>query len=361
MRRERGASARTERALTRARDAQLGSSHSTSADFDASTVFHDLTNEFKDWLVLNWIATTVWSHQTPTGTASTRWMKEYDQASKTSSQFPITQTTLEGMFGHTAGSIEIPINLKAEFPTYWSQGWLSSIFSPPDQPNHTFDSAVEDMMGKLLLQKEYDLASDFSKFLPESNWSSYLKGRLHIALGENHLASLSFQKPAYNLGMYISPDVCHDIPLTQPALGIGFSIDMSDTAHLVPELEQDMFSDGLPRYYNHVLGLFEKARAYSYASEFAQLGLNSMMGSEDQNLKSELLQRLFTASMQTSRFEEAYTALVRHSDSALYGTLTRLAREEHDANFSTENYPRSRHWSRRWLHSPRRQHFSSFL
>lgn len=332
-----------------------------SADFDASTVFHDLTNEFKDWLVLNWIATTVWSHQTPTGTASTRWMKEYDQASKTSSQFPITQTTLEGMFGHTAGSIEIPINLKAEFPTYWSQGWLSSIFSPPDQPNHTFDSAVEDMMGKLLLQKEYDLASDFSKFLPESNWSSYLKGRLHIALGENHLASLSFQKPAYNLGMYISPDVCHDIPLTQPALGIGFSIDMSDTAHLVPELEQDMFSDGLPRYYNHVLGLFEKARAYSYASEFAQLGLNSMMGSEDQNLKSELLQRLFTASMQTSRFEEAYTALVRHSDSALYGTLTRLAREEHDANFSTENYPRSRHWSRRWLHSPRRQHFSSFL
>lgn len=174
-----------------------------SEDFDASVVFYDLTNEFKDWMVLNWIAKTVWSHQTPTGRASTRWMKELDQASKTSSHFPITQTTLEGMFGHIAGSIEIPNHLQTEFLTYWSQGWLSSVFSPADQPNYNFDSAVEDMMGKLLLQKEYDLAKDFSKFLPESSWSSYLKGRLHISLGENHLAALAFQKPAYNLGAYI--------------------------------------------------------------------------------------------------------------------------------------------------------------
>lgn len=79
-----------------------------------------------------------------------------------------------------------------------------------------------------------------------------------------------------------------------------------------------MFSDGLPKYYHHVLGLFEKARAYTYAADFARLGLNSLMGSEDPKLRSELLQRLFTASIQTSRFEEAYAALVRHSDSALY-------------------------------------------
>jgi hypothetical protein len=168
-----------------------------SDDFDASVVFFDLMNEFKDWIVLDWIATTVWSHQTPTGRSSTRWMKDFDDASKTSSRFPITQTALEGMFGYGATSVPIPSGLKTEFLTYWGQGWLASIFTTPGQ---NFDSVVEDMMGKLLFQKEYELAKDFSKFLPESSWASYLKGRMHIALGENQLASLCFQKPAYNLG-----------------------------------------------------------------------------------------------------------------------------------------------------------------
>ncbi|KAJ4353301.1 uncharacterized protein N0V89_005028 [Didymosphaeria variabile] len=245
-----------------------------SDDFDASVVFFDLMNEFKDWIVLDWIATTVWSHQTPTGRSSTRWMKEFHDASKTSSRFPITQTALEGMFGYGATSIPMPGNLKTGFLTYWGQGWLASIFSA--QQGQTFDSVVEDMMGKLLFQKEYDLAKDFSKFLPESNWASYLK-----------------------------------------ALGIGFSVDMADTARLVPETEQDLFSDGLPKYYSHVLGLFEKAKAYSFMADYARLGLNSMIGFEDEILRTELLQRLFTASIQTSRFEEAYTAMTRHSDSAL--------------------------------------------
>jgi hypothetical protein len=101
------------------------------------------------------------------------------------------------------------------------------------------------------------------------------------------------------------------------ALGIGFSVDMSDTARLVPETEQDLFSDGLPKYYNHVLGLFEKAKAYSFVADYARLGLNAMMGFGDESLRTELLQRLFTVSIQTSRFEEAYTAMIRHSDPAL--------------------------------------------
>lgn len=313
-----------------------------SDDFDPTVVFYDLINEFKDWIVLNWIAKTVWAHQTPTGRASTRWMKEYDEVSKTASQFPVTQTALEGMFGFTAGSIDLPSTLKSDYLTYWSQAWLSSIFSPPEQPNYTFDSALEDMMGKLLLQKEYDLAKEFSKFLPESNWASYLKGRMHIALGENQLASICFQKPAYNLGAYPGK-ARNSFPLTLPALGTTFSVDMSDTAHLIPDLEQDMFSEGLPKYYNHVLGLFEKVKAYTYVSDFARLGLNSMMGSEDPALRTDLLQRLFTASIQTSRFEEAYTSLVRHSDPALYVYLP--TEKKAHANLYKGNIRHSKLWS----------------
>jgi DNA repair protein RAD51/nuclear pore complex protein Nup160 len=96
-----------------------------------------------------------------------------------------------------------------------------------------------------------------------------------------------------------------------------FDVAEQDTANLVSEVERNSFSEGLPRYYSHIIGLFEKAKAYSYVADFARLGLRSLVGQEDEELKTDLLQRLFTASIQTSRFEEAYTALTRHRDTAL--------------------------------------------
>jgi DNA repair protein RAD51/nuclear pore complex protein Nup160 len=82
-------------------------------------------------------------------------------------------------------------------------------------------------------------------------------------------------------------------------------------------VERNSFSEGLPRYYSHVIGLFERAKAYSYVADFARLGLRSLVGQEDEELKTDLLQRLFTASIQTSKFEEAYSAMTRHRDTAL--------------------------------------------
>lgn len=96
-----------------------------------------------------------------------------------------------------------------------------------------------------------------------------------------------------------------------------FSVEDADSAGLVSETDRNLFSEGLARYYSHVVGLFEKAKAYSYVSEFAQFGLRSLTGREDQETKTELLQRLFTSSIQTARFQEAYTAMTRHSDAAL--------------------------------------------
>ena len=96
-----------------------------------------------------------------------------------------------------------------------------------------------------------------------------------------------------------------------------FSVEDADSSLLVPEPERNYFSEGLPKYYHHVLGLFEKAKAYSYAADFGRLGLRTLVGNEDEELKTELLQRFFTASIQTARFDEAYTAMTRHTDTAL--------------------------------------------
>ncbi|KAF2833297.1 hypothetical protein CC86DRAFT_338514 [Ophiobolus disseminans] len=263
-------------------------------EFDPSEVFVELITQYKDCLTVSWMATTVWAHQTSTGPASEVMNRSLSETLKNSTKLPLTQTALEGIYGSRAFELPQPNPSKTKLLTHWSRSWIALVFK-----DGNYETVVEDTMGILLCQKEYDLALDFSKFLQDSNWATYLKGRMHIALGENSLAAFCFQKAAFGL-----------------ALG-HFSVEDSDTAILVSETERNSFSEGLPSYYGHVIRLLEAAKAYSYVADFARLGLRSMVGGEDQDLKTDLLQRLFTASIHTSRFEEAYSAMARHSDTAL--------------------------------------------
>lgn len=279
-------------------------------DFDPSEVFVELITQYKDCMTVSWMASTVWAHQTSTGPASEVFQRSLSESLKNSRKLPLLQTVLEGIYGQRAFELPQPVNAKTNLLTHWSRSWIALVFKEGN-----YETVVEDTMGILLFQKEYELALDFSKFLQDSNWATYLKGRLHIALGELSLAAVCFQKAAFGLGK------CHTQPrtdeiLTSSALG-HFSVDDSDTAMLISETERMSFSEGLPNYYSHIIRLFEAAKAYSYVADFARLGLRSMLGGYLQELKTDLLQRLFTASIQTSRFEEAYSAVVRHEDKAL--------------------------------------------
>ncbi|RMZ69092.1 nucleoporin [Pyrenophora seminiperda CCB06] len=270
-------------------------------DFDASEVFAELFVRYKDGMTVSWLARTVWSYPSATGLASENANRTLSETLKIGKKLPLTQTVLEGAYGGRAFEVPLPKDMKANLFTRWSRGWLASIFDHSD-----YESVVEDIMSILLCSMEYELALDFSRFLTDGYWATYLKGRLYIALGEHALASACFQKPAYYL-----------------SLGTMFDVAEQDTIGLVSEVERNSFSDGLAHYYSHVIGLFERAKAYSYVADFAKLGLRSLLGQEDETLKTELLQRLFTASIQTSRFHDAYSALVRHT-SILYDRLQRL-------------------------------------
>lgn len=167
-----------------------------SDQFDASEIFIEIINELKDCAILAWLASTVWSHPTSTGPSSEQLFRSLAEEFQTKKKIPITQTVLAGLLGHRSHEVSLPKNLKTELLTYWSRSWVELIFR-----DSTFEAALEEIMGILLAQEEYTLAFSFSKFLPETNWATYLKGRMHLALGDNTLASISFQKAAYNLGM----------------------------------------------------------------------------------------------------------------------------------------------------------------
>jgi DNA repair protein RAD51/nuclear pore complex protein Nup160 len=281
-----------------------------SDEFDAAEVFTEIFDQLKDNMILNWLASTTWSHQSPTGPSSENLMMSMDELSKSyRRKFPITQTVLEGIYGYRSCDTPLPRGMKTDLLTYWSRVWLNEVFKGG------YASSLEDIMGILLSQKEYRLAFEFSKFVMDSNWGTYLKGRMHLALGEYDLASICFQKAAYNLGVYHKARTLRK-QLTSSALGM-FGIDEADSLNFIPLDQRDSFSDGLPKYYHHVLGLFEKEKAYSFVSDFARLGLRSLTGGEDADLKTELLSRLFTASKETAKFDEAYSAMTRYTDMSL--------------------------------------------
>jgi hypothetical protein len=282
-----------------------------SEDFDAAEIYTEIVNQLKDCTILTWLASTVWAHQTSTGPSSEVLMTHLAETFKNSRKFPITQTVLEGIYGHRSFDVPLPRGLKTRLFTHWTRVWLAEIF----KEDGGFNPAVEKIMGILLIQKEYTLALEFSKFLTESTWATYLKGRMHMALNDNTLASLCFQKAAFNLGEYQGKYQTDNV-LNPLALGL-FSLDDHDDIGFVPETERDAFSNGVPRYYNHILGLFEKTRAFSFAADFARLALRSLKGKVDETLKTELLSRLFSASIETARFDDAYSAMSRQPNASL--------------------------------------------
>lgn len=85
----------------------------------------------------------------------------------------------------------------------------------------------------------------------------------------------------------------------------------------------DRFHNGLPKYFQHVLSIFEQVHSFSHVADFASLALQTLeseLSEQDPEysvLRTDLLARLFHASLKTCRFDEAYSALTRYSDVAL--------------------------------------------
>ena len=112
-------------------------------------------------------------------------------------------------------------------------------------------------------------------------------------------------------------------------------LDVNETDDLFSTSDAQYFNAGMPKYYLHVVRLFEHENVYSFTVEFARTGLQFTRVRHDQvlsyehavlsetadagqkdnsELLTELLSRMFNASLKTSCFDEAYSALMRYSD-----------------------------------------------
>lgn len=106
---------------------------------------------------------------------------------------------------------------------------------------------------------------------------------------------------------------------------MGNLSDMS--AELLDLLDVDCFHNGLAKYYQHILSIFEKVRSYSHVADFASLALQALdsevwaeQDSEYPTIRDDLLSRLFTGALKTCQFDQAYSALARLQDLKLQRT-----------------------------------------
>lgn len=90
-------------------------------------------------------------------------------------------------------------------------------------------------------------------------------------------------------------------------------------------LDADNFNNGLPKYFQHILSVFEKAQSFTHMSDFASFALQALEADsqyshddpEYLNIRTDVLSRLFYASLKTCQFDKAYSALSRYTNTAL--------------------------------------------
>ncbi|THC94969.1 hypothetical protein EYZ11_005563 [Aspergillus tanneri] len=159
----------------------------------------------------------------------------------------------------------------------------------------------------LIAKNNIDLAWDFLRFQASTSWATYVKGRLYVAMSEFDTAALYFRKAAYLLSC---------------GKPLGNLHEMSST--LLDIVSVDCFHNGLPKYFQHILSLFEQARSFSHVADFASLALQALesesgnkQDTEYVSLRTDLLSRLFYASLHNCQFDQAYSALSRYKDLAL--------------------------------------------
>ena len=119
-----------------------------------------------------------------------------------------------------------------------------------------YEAKVGAILCNLLRCGELELATSFSKFLPSSEFSAYLRGRLDLSRNHNSIAALQFKKAALGL-----------------AQSTPKYVTLETTDHLLDLEETQLFHHGQAKYFKHIADLYRKHRDYTFAADFAAIAL----------------------------------------------------------------------------------------
>ncbi|KAI4264462.1 MAG: hypothetical protein L6R42_000421 [Xanthoria sp. 1 TBL-2021] len=275
----------------------------SESNLSTSDVFMALSEQMQVYKFMQWLASSVWAGQD-------RPRKSPDENAIPNKQAGAGLTVLESLFAADVRPQPRNGHFQSGFLTDTTQDLLLHTLGG-NYPSVTLDRVLVFVQCNLLKQGDTDLASDFAQFQPTTAWSIYIRGRLHLKLGEIAEAAMCFKKAAYKMAAKQS------FPGPNQRDGRGSESEKNQaaqhyhnaSAELLSLKEAGYLAKGLPKYYTHIMHLFQDASYPSSAGDFARLAIQ--FASESSELLTFLLKSLFTSSLQTSDIQSAYTSLVR--------------------------------------------------
>jgi DNA repair protein RAD51/nuclear pore complex protein Nup160 len=288
-------------------------------DWQGQDIFMEILAKLREIAVLDFLMSNVRTEQPKRSRQSISAESPTALRSSISGSSPIavyTSTLMQSMFIGDWATIHVPSDDSLpELITYWARRWMSS-----EDITNQYESFTAHVLADLIKHDDEILATTFLPYVPTTGWSVYLRGRLNLLLGDFAMAATCFKKAAFSVCKYIS--TCHSQAIANSLSAFSyFDVAQSDTADLLRPDERDLFCDGLHPYYRHILDLFTNVKAPSHIVEFAQIALQHLsLGARDVGVVSQpdhdksvadLLSRLFTAALQTSQYDIAYSALTR--------------------------------------------------
>ncbi|KAF2717724.1 hypothetical protein K431DRAFT_288338 [Polychaeton citri CBS 116435] len=245
----------------------------------------------------------------------------------------ISMTLLESIFiGDFTSHASGVDNSMPQLLTQWALRWTYG----PDLTDN-WNGITSHCFANLLKYRNYELAITFAAdfILDDWPWQHYLKGRLHVAMGNNEEAMSHFQAAA------------------KGGLAEIKNIATHDTAHLLSAEDVTYIGHGQSKYWQHIAQLFESLKVYSFAIDAAREALRHLESESglskdalveldrrklqpdspaldriDNSLKEinilrfnrtvdEVVGRIFDSTLRCGRFQEAYGAVTKLNDRAL--------------------------------------------
>ncbi|KAH0544074.1 hypothetical protein FGG08_001692 [Glutinoglossum americanum] len=271
--------------------------------FDAGSLYFKIIGMLRDHDVLKWLArSSRLQVPTPTGEDLETSLKHLEVSKLR--QDGRRATVLQDLF---VDYMDLPVARTDQTQPYLLTASLRNtfyrVFEPEGQKSY---SSVTLILCNLLKTQNTGLASEFVRYLPNTPWATYLRGRVHLCKREYSMAAACFKKSAYGL---------HSLSLDKDKMTD------EDTDGLLDLVGLRDLHDGPLGFYRHIVGLFEGERTYSYAVDFAKVAIQfAVLARADEptgNVMDDILNRLFYSSLQTSRFDEAYSAISQMGDNTL--------------------------------------------
>ncbi|KAJ8121906.1 hypothetical protein ONZ43_g1765 [Nemania bipapillata] len=195
-----------------------------------------------------------------------------------------------------------------EFPlTELGRSTITKIVTNICAPGSDIELLPHYIQCALLVRDRADLALELTPFSNQDPFSVYIQGRVSLALRDYPSAAMYFKKAAYGMS----------IPQADPG---------RHSSGLLDDEQWNLLFNGIPRYYAHIVALFEKCRAYSYSVDFARLSLQfiNKKTKDADILRIEVQGRLFSGATAISQFELAHSTLIAMKDRALQHSFLRI-------------------------------------